>query len=70
MFTGLAEAIKIVVGKAILITFLFVVLIAFVTWAKDHPDTASALFTKVADTLAALVVWGCNLIQKLVASPS
>jgi hypothetical protein len=64
MLTKLTDgAIKAVVG-AIKIVLLFVVLIALVAWAKTNPDSAEAVFNKVADAVAAIISWVADWITQ------
>jgi hypothetical protein len=64
MLTKLTDgAIKAVVG-AIKIVLLFVVLIALVAWAKTNPDSAEAVFNKVADAVAAIISWVADWITR------
>lgn len=47
---------------------LVVFLLAFIGWAKTHPEQAQQMLTKVMNTAAAVVTWALNLVSGSVSS--
>ncbi len=64
MFAKICDSAKSFIVNLIQVALLIAVLVAVVSWAKASPDTFQRVVTEVGDAGAALVIAGCDQIQK------
>lgn len=58
LINGVIDMLKGVAKAVALVVFL----LAFIGWAKTHPEQAQQMLTKILDTAAQVINWALNLV--------